>query len=118
MSDDFIEINKQITDNIKELIRAKNTLAVRVEDKANALGRYEKKIAEIMLKMRNTGEYEGNKYNVTGGLEKVAKGLAYEESIALSLAEDKLKNVYYVLNVHETIINALQSKLKYLKYEE
>lgn len=117
MSEDLIEINQQITHHIKELLKARNQLAVRVEDKANALGVYEEKVAQIMLKMRNTGEYEGNKYSTATGLEKVAKGLAYKESIALSLAEDKLKNIYYVLNVHETIINALQSKLKYIKYD-
>ena len=114
---DIITINQEITDNIIALSRAVKQLLIRATDKAEALGAYEKKLAITMLELKNGKviEFEGLEisYASATGLEKIAKGICYKESIVLDLAESKFRNLQVAINAYQTIINALQSKLKY-----
>ena len=118
---DIVDINQQITKEILNLRNATNELMVRAKDKANALGQYEKKLAQTMLTLKNgqTVLLDGKEevYNTATGLEKIAKGVCYKESIALDLAESKYRNVQVYIKSCETVINALQSQLRVIKYE-
>jgi len=114
---DIISINKQITDNIILLRKTRDSLKLRAEDKAKAIGEYEKKIAITMLELRNgkVVMLDGKEvaYSSATGLEKIAKGVCYKESIARDLAESNYKNAVSALNGIQAIINALQSMLRY-----
>ena len=116
---EIIEINKEITKNILLLRQTVDSLRLRANDKAKAIGEYEKAIAVTMLKLRN-GEVvnldgEEVSYGSATGLEKIAKGVCYKESIARDIAESNYKNATIALQAIQTIINALQSKLKYVE---
>ena len=116
---DIITINQDLTDNILALKKAVNTLLTRATDKADALGAYEKKLAITMLELKNGKviDFEGTEVSFSSatGLEKIAKGVCYKESIALDLAESKFRSLQIDINSYQTVINALQSQLKYIE---
>lgn len=114
-------ISDEITRNILRLKKVNELLQLRAEDKANALGNYEMKLAQTMIELKNGRVVLLNgqevSYTSATGLEKIAKGVCYKESIALDLAESAYRNTQIESNNLQTIINALQSKLKYMEYE-
>jgi len=114
---DYQTISAKIQEEIKTLRKARNSLLTRSEDKANALGAYEKKLAQTMIQLRNgqVVELDGKEVSYTSatGLEKIAKGCCYKESIALDIAESNLRNAHVSMRATESIINALQSLLRY-----
>ena len=115
---DIQNINTQITNNIKLLRETRDALKIRANDKAKALGEYEKAIALTMLRLRNGQkvELDGEEvvYSSATGLEKIAKGVCYKESIARDIADSKYKNAVLALQAIHTTINALQSMLRYV----
>ena len=114
---DLITIRNKIEENIKLLRATSRELKIRSKDKSEALGNYEKKLAQIMIKLRNgqvvnlAGEEVG--YGSATGLEKIAKGVCYKESIALDLAESAYKNAVVGIQTIQAEINAYQSILRY-----
>ncbi len=114
---DYQTISQKIQDNIKILSQARNSLLTRAKDKAEALGAYEKKLAQTMLRLRNGQSVVFNdeeiRYESATGLEKIAKGVCYKESIALDIAESNLRNAHVSMRATEAMINALQSLLRY-----
>ena len=114
---DIISINKQITENVLLLRKTRDMLRLRAEDKANANGEYEKAVAITMINLKNgkVALLDGKEisYPSATGLEKIAKGVCYKESIAKDIAESNYKNAVYALQSTQAIINALQSMLRY-----
>lgn len=115
---DIITINRQITDNIILLRKIRDQLKFRADDKAKALGEYEKKLAVTILKLRNSESVEFEGETITNPpvsiIEKLAKGICYKESIARDIAESNYKNAIIGLQSVQAIINALQSMLRYV----
>ena len=116
---DLITIRNKIEENLKLLRATSRELKIRSKDKAEAIGNYEKKIAVTMLKLRQgqVVELDGEEvaYSVTTGLDKIAKGVCYKESIALDLAESAYKNAVIGIQTVQVEINALQSILRYME---
>ncbi len=117
---DIITINEQIFENIKLLRQTRDTLRLRAQDKAQANGEYDKQIAITLLKLRN-GEpvtFEGEEVinPPVSIMDKIAKGICYKESIAKDVAESNYKNASLGLQAIQSIINALQSVLRFTKY--
>ena len=114
---DIISINLQISENIALLRKTRDALKVRAEEKAQANADYEKQLAITILKLRNGQPIEIEGHKITDPpvsiLEKVAKGACYKESIAKDIAEANYKNAVLGLQAIQSIINALQSMLKY-----
>ena len=115
--EDLIKIRDKIEENLK-LLRA-TSRELKIRSKAEAIGNYEKKIAVTMLKLRQgqVVELDGEEvaYSVTTGLDKIAKGVCYKESIALDLAESAYKNAVIGIQTVQVEINALQSILRYME---
>ena len=116
---DLITIRNKIEENLKLLRATSRELKIRSQDKANAKGEYEKQLAIAMLRLRQ-GEPEfiesiSAEWQSVSGLERIAKGLCYKESIALDLAESAYKNAVIGIQTVQVEINALQSILRYLE---
>ena len=116
---DIITIQQKIEENIKLLRATSRELKKRSIEKANAKGEYEKKIAIVMLKLRNSEsfEFEDIEASWSGitGLKEIAKGFCYQESINLDLAESNYKNAVLGMQALMAEINALQSILRYME---
>ena len=114
---DIISINQQITDNILLLRKTRDQLKVRAEDKAKAIGEYEKALAITLVKLRNGEAFEIDGQIIVDPpvsiMDKLAKGICYKESIARDIAESNYKNAVLALESIKAIINALQSMLRY-----
>jgi len=115
---DIISINNQIKDNILLLRKTRDTLKVRGEDKAEALGTYEKSLAQTLIKLRNGQLLELEGEEITNPpatiMRDIAKGIVYKERIVLDLAESNYKSATVALDAIKTTINALQSQLRYV----
>ena len=116
---DLITLRAKIETSLETLQWARNELKIRSKDKAKAMGEYEKKIAITMLRLRQgqTIDLDGEEisYSATTGLDKIAKGVCYKESIALDLAESTYKNAVLGIQTVMAEINAYQSILRYLE---
>jgi len=83
-------------------------------DKAQAIRDYDKKIAIIMLGLREGENYKVGDKQVrepppVSILEKLAKGLASEEKFKLDLAESAYKSCHTKIEAAKAILNAQQS---------
>lgn len=115
---DYISIREQLKELVdKTLPEAMRALIPLEKDRAIAKGEYEKKLAQTMLRASKGITMKiGSDIveNVTAtNLEKICKGVVYQESIDLDLAESALKRQYVLIGSIRDKISALQSLLRY-----
>ena len=115
---DYITIRnqlKELTD--KTLPGALRDLIPLEKDKAISKGTYEKVLAQTMLRaskgVRIMIENELVENVTATNLEKICKGVVFQESINLDLAESALKRQYVLIGSIRDKISALQSLLRY-----
>lgn len=117
---DLIEITKLISIEINTIREARDSLRKRANEKANTKAEYEKVLAQTIVGLKNGKVYkldgEDIEYTQASGIERVAKGIAYKESLAADLAETNYKSAIVAISASETIVNALQSVLRVEKY--
>ena len=116
---DLIEISKAIQEKIIEIDKIKSVIKKRGEEKALANAVYEKQLSITIVKLKN-----GIEFNVDGELisnppatiiEKIARGICYNEKMESDKAEAFYKSAIVNLEATMSQMNALQSLSKYLE---
>ena len=114
---DLIRITNEIEDKIRDLGYARKELQKRANDRATAIGEYEKKLAMTVISLRNgqSMSLEGIEIKdpPTTIIDKIAKGLCYKEKIKSELAESAYKIAIVGIEALKAELSALQSIYKY-----
>ena len=110
---DVITITESIEDKIRKLEIGRNQLAKRAIIKAETRGHYEKQLAITMLKLRNGGINEWEDLdceNLPNTLiEKVARGIVFQEKIDAERAEAEYKNAIVGMDSIKSELNGYQT---------
>lgn len=116
---DLISISEQMYKCIEELNEMRKHLKQRSIDKANAKAQYDKKLALTMINLKagRVLEIDGEKvhYEATTGLEKIAKGICYQEFFKVEETEGFYKSLLTNIETQKAILNGLQSINKHLE---
>ena len=113
---------KKVADEIESRIKllgvARKDLRNRAENKALKTGQYEKKLAQVIMQLRNGVALELNGQKIkdppTTIIEKVARGICWEEKIETDLAESEYRLALVGISSLETEIQGYQSIFKYM----
>lgn len=101
----------QIRDEIKKLIPA-------ADKKSKAAGNYDKVIALKMLALRNGKDFvfEGEVIKDLPAtlIDKIARGMCYQEKINAEMAEAEYKIIITTISALESILNGNQSLFRWL----
>lgn len=115
---DAITVAVEIEKRIKELEVAKKQLKERSNKKAEANANYDKVLALTLIKLRNNliTEFEGVEIKDTPAtiLEKVAKGICFQERLEQEKADAEYKSLITYISTVESQLNGWQSINKYL----
>jgi len=117
-----MEINniaKKITENILLLATTRDQLKERATKKAEAMAEYEKELSKTIIQLKNGVRFKIDDIETPEKLpvtiiEKVAKGICYQEKLNAELAEAEYKNCIVAMRSIEVSINAYQSINRYL----
>ena len=115
---DVISIAQQIEKKIHLLETGRDKLELVALEKAQALGAYEKQVAITLMALRAGKAYELEDESIKDPpatiMEKLAKGICWEASIATSLADaryklsvEKMKSIQAELNGYQSINKTL-----------
>lgn len=119
---DFMEIIKiaeEIQSKISGLAKCRNELKAKGDAKAKAIADYDRALAIRIIQLKNGKEFEmGDGEKITTPpvtlIEKIAKGLCFQERLNLEIAENDYKSLITFIDCLQTEINALQSLNRYL----
>jgi len=115
---EILQIAQQIQSKITLLEKGRLLLSERADAKATTMGMYDKKLAVTIMKLKNgvemTLEDETIKDPPTTIVDKIARGICYQEKIDMELATAQYKNATEGLSCIQAELNGLQSKNKYL----
>ena len=116
---ELIKIAEEIQKKINTLNETKEKLKDYGREKAETIGAYDKALTIIMIKLRNgeTIEFEGESITDPPAtiIEKIAKGVCYQEKINAELAESNYKSLTTYISCTESQLNAFQSLFRYLE---
>lgn len=119
MSLDLIEVADAIEDKINLLDRSLPELIARAKRKADTIGAYEKRLAIVMMQLRNGVEFTLDGKTVKDPpatlTEKIARGICFQEKIDMELSESAYKNAIKGLDVTTAQLNGYQSINRHLK---
>ena len=116
---ELIELSQQIQDKIRTLELMRAELKNRATEKARSKASYEREVAITIVKLRN-----GVKMNIGGQeienppasvTEKIARGICWEECLAMDEADGLYKSLIVNLQVVQAELNGLQSINRFLK---
>lgn len=116
---EIVFVAKKIEEKIKTLEVGREILKDYAKDKANTISKYEKQIAIILIKLRNGVEFEleGEKIKnlPTTIMEKIAKGICFQEKLDMELAEAQYKNAIVGMSAISAELNGYQSIFRHLE---
>jgi hypothetical protein len=110
---ELMQISEQIVKKIKEIDTIRAELKKRGEDKALTASDYDRNIAMTLMGLEN-----GKAYNIGDDvvqnppksiMEKLARGLCWQEKLEMDKAEANYKSVVSNLDAVKSQLNALQS---------
>lgn len=111
------KISSLIIDRVSLLAQGRKELKTRAERRAQTTALYEKELAKTIIKLRNGEEMLLDNEVVRDVpitvLEKISKGICWENKIKMDEADMFYKNASVGLNSLMSEVNALQSLLKY-----
>ena len=111
LSDEILRKN-QILENMRREIRGRS------ERKAKAISNYDKRLALIMIKLRNgvdiTFEGQQVKDTPTTIIEKIARGMCWKERLEMEEADAEYKSLITNIETVKAEMNGLQSINKHL----
>ena len=115
---DYIKIREQLETLVNDVLpRAIKDLIPLEKDKAILKGTYEKKLAQTMLRasqgVQMMIEADLVEKVTATNLEKICKGVIYQDAIDLDLAESALKRQYVLIGSIRDKASVLQSLLRY-----
>jgi len=115
---DVIPVANRIERKISELVDARKGLAALARKKAMTAGAYAKKLAVVVVQLRNGQKLTINGHTITDPpvsiIEKLAKGVCSEEQIAMDLAEAQYKMAVEQLDCIRAELNGYQSINRHL----
>lgn len=118
---DLVEIAEQIENYILIIGRERRKLPEYACKKSETLAEYEKSLALTILKLKNGDitEFEGQPVDKLPAtlLERVAKGICWQEKLEADKAEAEYKNQIVNIQAIEAQLNGYQSLNRYLKHE-
>lgn len=111
-------VAQEISKKIKLLEDGRNVLQLKAQNKAQTIASYDKAFAIVLIKLNNGVEFsiENNKIQnpKTAIIEKIAKGICWEERLAMELADAEYKNAISSLDCLKTELNGYQSINRHL----
>lgn len=116
---EIVNIANEIQSKIAGLAKCRNELKAKGDSKAAAIADYDRALAIRIIQLKNGKEFEmGDGEKITNPpvtlIEKIAKGLCYQERLNLEVAENDYKSLNTFIDCLQTEINALQSINKHL----
>ena len=116
---EVIEISQKIVEKIALLEKGREQLRERATKKAHTMAKYEKNLAITIIKLRNNAITTWEEYNCenlpTTLIEKIAKGMCYQEKIDMEQSEAEYKNAIVGLSTIQAELNGFQSMNRYLQ---
>ena len=116
---DLIDISNDISHKIHLLSEAKNKLREYATKKAESISAYEKNLCIVILKLRNNSlsEFEGQELKdlPASVLEKVARGICFQERLEMEKADAEYKSLITFIDATKAELNGLQSQFRYLE---
>jgi len=113
---EVINIAHKIIEEINNLDMARKLLKVRAESKSLAIAEHDVALAKTIMELRNGVErdIDGEKIKdpAVSIIERVSKGLVWEERQRMDLSEALYKNVIVTIESIKAILNAYQSILR------
>lgn len=112
------KIAQKIEEKIQLLEVGRSELLEKAKFKAETISNYERKIAIVLIKLKN-GEplsLDGNVIEKSPAsiMEKIAKGICWEEKLQMELAEAEYKIVVDKLRSVQAELNGFQSMNRHL----
>jgi hypothetical protein len=116
---ELIKTKKEIELTINQLKKAKKKLKIGAETKAKTIAEYEKSLAIMIIKLKNDAidSFEGEiiAKNLPANLiEKIAKGICYQEKLNMEEAEAKYKALLAYIEAIKAELNGYQSIYRHL----
>jgi hypothetical protein len=115
---DIISVASKIEERINDIATGRELLKPAAELKARTMAEYEKRLAVVIMALRNGKEFELESEKIKDPpisiIDKVSKGLCYKEKIAADLAEAEYKRMVIKLDCLKTEMNGFQSINRYL----
>lgn len=116
---DVIKVAEQIEIKISQIDKIRSVISERGKLKAKCLSNYDKAIAITILKLKNgvEMELEGEKIvnPPTTIIEKISKGICWQEKLNMEEADISYKSAITNLDAVQSQLNALQSINKYIQ---
>jgi len=116
---DIVSVAQEIENTIKILRKGRSLLPGRAKNKAEATAMYDKAIAKTLIQLKNGVKFTLDDQVIENPpasyCEKIARGLCWNERIALDLAESEYKNAIEGLRCIEAELNGWQSYNRYLQ---
>jgi hypothetical protein len=114
-----LKLATMIEGKIKELEKGRKSLQERATKKATSCAVYEKEIAKVLIQLKNGVEFDVYGLKVVNPpatiMEKIAKGICFEEKLAMELGEAEYKNAIVGMSAIEAELNGLQSINRHLE---
>ena len=119
---DLIIITNEIKTKIALLEKMRSVVKERGDNKADAIALYDRTLAINIIKLKNmqkgeTIDFEGIEIKAplpTTIIEKIAKGLSYNEKLNMEKADAEYKSAITNINTVQAELNALQSIYRHL----
>lgn len=115
---EVVEISKQIEKRIELLAIARKELAERASLKAVTIAEYDKALAITLIKLREGIEMEFEGHKIKGlpvsVMEKIAKGMCWQERLAMEEAAASYGVAVSGMNSLQAELNGYQSIYKHL----
>jgi len=116
---EIVKIANKIVEKIGTLEMGRDLLKDKATDKAETIATYEKALAVTIIRLKNGAEFEIDGHKVKNPLatimEKIAKGICYQEKLDMELAEASYKNAIVGMAAIQAELNGYQSIFKHLE---
>lgn len=114
---DIISISQSIQHKIAEIDLIRSEIRKRGDSKAQTIADYDRSLAITIIRLRNGEPMELDGHAVVNPqatvLEKIARGLCWEEKLRMERADAEYKSAVTNLSACEAQLNGEQSILRY-----
>ena len=112
-----VEVSKLILEKVNQIEKTRTFSKKRGDRKSLALSNYDRALATTIVKLKNGVEFEIDGEKIVNPpatlIEKIAKGICYEEVLEKEVAEIEYKSLISNLNALQSELNGLQSINRY-----
>jgi hypothetical protein len=113
-----IQVAKEIEGKINELELLKKELPAAIYHQGKTAADYDKQLALTIVRLRNGTEMQFEGYTVKDPpvsiMERIAKGICWQEALTMDTAEGKLKAIDSAIKTTMAQLNGFQSINRYL----